>query len=384
MLSVHHTACGSTGEVLDRALDAIEFYGFTPLETLLKEYKPSRSPKQTASPTLALSAERKLASLTKNLVAHGFAKETLPRFAYNIDANKQSVTLGMHTVGSDDPIAEGMLLATLATTLRENGINDFTVHLNSVGDKESAARFVRDLTAFLRTKLNDMPSYARDDMSGGNPVRAFLRLAEKQHELIADAPSAMEYLNDESRVHLRHVLEYLENMNVPYELNSTVVGSPECWRHTIFDVRIPTEEGDVTVAHGGRHNALAQKAYRLELPAVSVLIDHETRGRTKPKRRSQHQPKFFYAHLGPQARLQSFNVLENLRTAGIPVAQMLAAPTIGLQLEQAERSAVPYTIIIGHKEALEHSAIVRNMHSRSQVVVPINHLSGYLKRLKVV
>lgn len=383
MLSVNHTKCTSTGEVLDHALNTIEFYGFTPLEVLLKEHKPAQRVKQSATPTFALSAERKLAGVTKHLVCHGVAKDAIPHLAYQLDIGKQSATLGMHTIGSREAVAEGVLLATLATLLREEGIDDFAVHINSVGDRESSARFVRDLNTFLRNKINDMPTYARDEMTSGNPVRAFVRLAERQHELIEDAPNAMEYLNDESRTHLRSVLEYLEHTNVPYELNRTVLGSPECWRHTVFDVRVPTDSGDITIAHGGRHNALAQKAFRTDLPVVSALIEHEVHGRCKPKRRTRMHPKFFYAQLGAHARLQSFTILEQLRRAGIPVAQMLAVDTIGLQLQEAERRAFPYTLIVGHKEALEQSVIVRNMRSRSQVVVPVANLPGYLKRLKV-
>lgn len=384
MLSVSHTNCGSTGELLDRALDAIEFYGFDPLDKVLKERKPAKRVKLSGNPTLATPAERRLATTTKSFIAHGFNRHSRPRFAYQLDTNSKISTLGLHAIGSRSAIAEGVLIATLATLARDSGVSDFTIHINSIGDKESSTRFVRELTNYLRAHLNDLPSLARDDMQAGNPVKALARLAEKQHELALGAPNPMEYLNDESRAHLRHVLEYTENMGVPYELDTTVVGSNDCWQHTMFELRIPDENGNrISVARGGRHNTLAQKSFRVDLPVVSALIEHEVRGRAKPKRRSRHEPKFFFAQLGPQAKMKSFLVIENLRAAGVPVGQQIAVESIGQQLKQAEEKSVPYTIIIGHKEALEDTAIVRNMVSRSQVVVPLTNLPGYLKRLRV-
>jgi histidyl-tRNA synthetase len=221
-------------------------------------------------------------------------------------------------------------------------------------------------------------------MQAGNPMRAFTRLVEKGSEIVSGAPSPMEFLNDESRAHLRSVLEYTENMGIPYELDTTVLGSNDCWQHTTFELRTPDENGGaIVVARGGRHNTLAQKSFRVDLPVVSAVIEHEIHGRTRPKRRAHKEPKFFFAQLGPQAKMKSFVVLENLREAGVPIRQQIAIESIGSQLKQAEEKAIPYTVIIGHKEALENTAIVRNMRSRSQVVIPLANLPGYLKRLRV-
>jgi len=385
MLTVSHTNCASTGELLDRALDTIEFYGFDSIDHILKERKPARAVKQSATPTISHSSERKLAAMAKSLVSHKMNKEEHPRFAYQLEnGNSKIASLGLYAIGSQSAITEGVVIATLATIARNSGLEHSTMHINSVGDKESSTRFVRELTNYLRARLNDMPGYAREDMQAGNIIRAFNRLAEKQSELIAGAPNPMEFLNDESRAHLRTVLEYTEKMRIPYELDPTILGSTDCCQHTIFELRIPTENGGtITIARGGRNDSLTQKSYRTNMPMVSALMEHEILGRTKPRRRTRQTPRFFFAQLGPQAKMKSFEVIEQLREAGVPIMQQVAIESIGTQLEHAERFTMPYTIIIGHKEALENTAIVRNMNSRSQVVVPLTNLVPYLKRLKV-
>lgn len=385
MLTVPHTNCASTGELLDRALDTIEFYGFDSVEHMFKGRKIARTVKQNSVPTLALATEKKLAAMTKSFVAHRVHLDEFPRFSYQLEHNNSKIsTLGLYATGSRSAITEGMLIATLATIARDSGLQNSVVHINSIGDKESSTRFVRDLTAYLRSHINDMPTYAREDMQSGNAMRAFTRMSEKGHDLIAGAPNSMEYLNDESRAHLRSVLEYTENMGVPYELDPTILGSTDCWQHTIFELRVPIEGGaTITIARGGRHDTLAQKSYRTTMPMVSAIIEHEIQGRAKPRRRMRRDPRFFFAQLGPEAKRKSFSVIERLREAGIPIRQQIALEGIGVQLENAEKHITPYTIIMGHKEALEDTAIVRNMDTRSQVVVPLDNLPSYLRRLNV-
>jgi len=385
MLTIANTNNASTGELLDSALDSLEFYGFEPMDAILKSHKPARALKQIGSPILSLPTEKKLAGVTKALVSHGCHRNDCLHFAYNLEKSASKVSsLGLHAIGSKTSIGEGVLLATLATIAKDNGMSDLVVHINSLGDKESSARFVRELTSYLRSHMNDLPSYARDDMQAGNPIRAFSRLVEKENEIASGAPNPMEFLNDDSRAHLRGVLEYIENIGLPYEIDSSVLGNNDCWHHTMFELRTKDDAGNaIIVARGGRHDTLALRSFRVDLPVVSAVMEHEIKGRTKPKRRSVTQPKFFFAQLGPNAKKQSFKVLELLRAAGIPIMQRVTIESIGAQLEHADRHTIPYTIIIGHKEALEETAIVRNMHSRSQVVVPLSNLSGYLNRLKV-
>ena len=94
------------------------------------------------------------------------------------------------------------------------------------------------------------------------------------------------------------------------------------------------------------------------------------------------KPKVFFIQLSFDAKLKSFEVIEILREAKIPMAQSIAKDSLGAQLSQAEKMNVPFAIILGQKEALENSVIVRNMDTRSQDTVKIDRLADYFKHLK--
>jgi len=385
MLTISQTNRVSTGEFLDNALSISESYGFSTLDALFKTHKPAKALKQNGTPLLSSTIERRLAQLTKQSVAHKLHRTNAPHLTYELNNTSTKVsTLGLHSFGCTDAMSEGIIMSALATIARESDISNFTMYINSIGDRESSVRFMKELICYLRSNLNNMPGYARDEMQTNNPIKAFNKLIEKNHELVQDAPRSMEYLNDDSRAHLHAVLEYAESINIPYELDQTLFGSNDCWQHTLFELRIPRADGSsLTIASGGRHDYLSQKSFRVVLPVVSAYFEHEIRGRTKPRRRTNTQAKFFFAQLGPQAKKKGLPVLEYLRKSDVLLAHKMTVASIGEQLSYAEERDIPYTIIMGHKEAIEDSAIVRNMNDRSQVIVSIENLPSYLKRLKV-
>ena len=120
-----------------------------------------------------------------------------------------------------------------------------------------------------------------------------------------------------------------------------------------------------------------------DLPAIGVTIAYKKNGSTKPRHDlKMKKPKIFFIQLGFDAKLKSLRVIEMLRQARIPVYQSLSRDKLLAQVSLAESMDIPHTIIMGQKEAMENSVIVRNMATRSQETVPIASLSEYLKKLK--
>jgi histidyl-tRNA synthetase len=73
-------------------------------------------------------------------------------------------------------------------------------------------------------------------------------------------------------------------------------------------------------------------------------------------------------------------LIDELRKAGISVHQNLASDSLSSQLRDAESRNVKYTVIIGQKEFVDGTVILRDMQGRNQEYVPMTHLAGKLKR----
>ena len=134
----------------------------------------------------------------------------------------------------------------------------------------------------------------------------------------------------------------------------------------------------ISLASGGRYDPLAARFG--SSPAVMISINCEIRGSTKIKRDIRQAPALYFAHLGPEARRRTLTVMEMLRHADIPVYQSLLHERIGEQMAEARAFAVPHVLIMGHKEAMEGTVLVREVATNSQTAVQLPELTNYLKR----
>jgi len=197
----------------------------------------------------------------------------------------------------------------------------------------------------------------------------------------------MEYLTEDERRRFWELLEYLEIFGLPYELNAHILGSRDCWAHSLFEISSldPESGARIPLAFGGRYDPLASRVARTGESAAVVSIVCEVKGsaRAKISKRSGSSPVIYFAHLGTEARRRTLPVLEMLRKEEIPVHQSLWHEQIGEQMAHARRLATPYILIMGHKEAMEGTILVREVATNSQEAVPVPDIVSYLKRRRV-
>ncbi len=386
MLSLENTPYSSTSALLNSTIDTFGHYGFENIQDIVLEPKDQDKLQILRDVPCILPQERKLITLTKSYLENKANKWDSPKLLYTIDKTRpksKKASFGIHAVGTDDTIAEITILSAINTLLKKYSIQDFVLHINSFGDKESKARFIRELGIYMRSIASDLPYAVLQDVKQKHNLIALTRLIEQKHTAAYGAPDPVEFLNDDSRVRLREVLEYMEQLNINYELNPMLFGSDECWDHMMFDVRIPKDGGYVSIAHGGRYDTLARRVYGKKLQSVGIIVEHELRGHNAIKRPCNTQPKFFISWLGDGARAQAFSIIDSFHDAQIPLAKSIKDSHIGEQIKYSERFNVPYIIIVGHKEMLEKTAIVRNTKTRVQKSIQLSQLVNYVSRLKV-
>lgn len=389
MIPITKTAQKTTETALARAVAVAEHYGFLPIESIMPEHSAhkTRLPKGTH----LNSFDRDLASIIGSYIDHGHTELKEPVLFYQRSIPKQSgsrdtqkVRFGLHIIGASHSIAEAILIKTALATLDDIGISERRVHVNSIGDRDSSTRFAKELTNFMRKHIEDLPAGPRHTMKK-DVFSAYEQLLRKQHELCASAPSTVEFLTEASRAHLREVLEYFEVAGVDYELDPTIIGSGDCYSKTLFEIRAP-QDADETLAlyaRGGRYDELSQRLSKERVPATGIIFEYEKKGRLakEPKKKKGKKPKFYFIQVGFEARLRSLVLIETLRKARIPVYQTLGKDQLSAQLELAEQLSIPYCVIMGHKEALDKTVIVRNMDTRSQEIIPVDELTNHLKSL---
>jgi len=348
--------------------------------------------------------ERRLVSAIRTCALRGLGDRRMPAFLFKItpgEKGSNQVVLELHVFGMKTAAAEALLITVADAIGGDLGIENRLIHINSIGAGESAERYLRELSAFLR-KQSDSLSVAQRDRLQEDPLGTLLSMrGGKAHASIARAPSSMDYLSEEERRHFWDVLEYLELAGKLYELSPGVVGSHDCWSHTLFEMSYPgvVETSDapaqagepvvvparVPFALGGRYDALAARSLGPAAAAAHVAITFGLKTPAMPHiRKTRSKPAAYLAHLGLEAKRRSIPILELLRAAEIPVYHSLAYDQIGPQMAIVKKLNIPWLLLMGHKEALANEVAVRNIRTNAQDSVPIDELAAYLHRKHVV
>ncbi|NBD74168.1 hypothetical protein GVX82_03975 [Patescibacteria group bacterium] len=390
-----------------KALACAHHYGFRDITSLAQNAHPA--PEQTlgkrapATPRPLETKMRKidpwvrefdgaLRELKRNSVhpspsaPHLFYTTSIDPTADPAELPDKPFTFSLYAFGLKHSIAEALVLKTAIVILEELGIGESYTYLNSIGDRDSSHKFGREATNILRRTIEELPSSLRESFKE-DAFLAYMMAVRKQVELSEELPRPMEYLSSASRKHLRDVLEFLEAADIPYIFDDTVTGHRDWYQHTLFELRSAEredpEEPQVLFARGGRYDEHLKYVAPNSVHAVGITfrVRPQVTGRglkaTLP--RQQKRPRVYFIRLGAAAELKSFAIMETLRRARVPTYHSIRTTALSEHLAFAESSNIPYTVIMGQKEALEDSVIVRDTATRAQQTVPISHLSSFFR-----
>lgn len=397
----------------EKAQEVAMYYGFKPIETPMLEHeniftsgigegtdivdKEMYTLRTKGGDHLALRPEH-TAPLIRAYIEHGMASVPQPVMFYQYGPSfrhdnpqkgryRQFYQFDIDALGSEKSIIDALVIKTMLTIITEAGAPSISVDLNSIGCKECRPHYVRELVAYYKKHLNVLPAVDRERLKT-NPLRILDSKEEKTIEINVGAPESVSFLCPACKKHFKEVLEYLEEMEVPYAINKNLVRGLSYYTRTVFEVTVDMGEGNppMTVAGGGRYDYLGkQLGSKKDIPGIGAALGVDRLimmpWYTKHTPRIVKKPKVYFIQLGIEAKLKSLNIIETLRKAHIPMAQALSKDSLGAQLAMAEKSNAPFTIIFGQKEAIEHTVIVRNMETRSQETVKQNKLAEYMKNL---
>jgi histidyl-tRNA synthetase len=406
---------------IEKCEDVALYYGFSPLEIPMVEFtniyergvgeetdivtKELFNMTTKGGDKISLRPEF-TAGVMRAYIENGWASNPQPIMVYNYGPvfrhdkpqkgrYRQFTQFNLEMLGTDKAIADAMVIKTSVSMLEEIGLENVTVEINSIGDKESRKKFTKDLITYYRKAANKICANCRERLKT-SPLRLLDCKEEQCQPFKKDAPKPMNSLNPESKKHFKEVLEYLEGTGVNYNINHHLVRGLDYYTHTVFEFERTFTEDDgkgnitektISIGGGGRYDYLGKiMGSKKDVPAVGVALGIDRillmPGTEQVQSKIQKKPKIFFVQIGLEAKLHSLTIIEMLRKARIPMAQSLSKDSLGVQLGMAERLEVPYVVIFGQKEAMENVVIVRNMNNHSQETIAIDNVVDYIKKLK--
>lgn len=373
-------------DILRRAHAIGTYYGFTPLSQLTKGTDENKNKKPIPSFDSLDGTAREIAQLLKRVETLGRAPQSArPLFVWhtNIAPGRtapKSISIQFHALGADRAIADAVLIRAVRALVADLTKTEPVVRVNSMGDKETRARLTRELTNFFRrrgaTLSPECVSCARSDVFSA--AQMLIR-----DQLTEGVPASTDHLSENSRKHFESVLEYLESTDTPYELAPHLWSEAGHWTDTCFEVTAP--ENNNIQAWGSRYHELTKLVFKSATPSIGAVIRITATPDTKKKAlaitaiRERKHPHFVFVHIGDEAKRESMKVADMLRKARIPLTQAIGIESLTEQMRFAEEHNPRYLLIMGRKEALERSVILRERATHTEHAIPLDALVEELK-----
>jgi len=333
------------------------------------------------------------APVVRAYLQHGMRKLPQPQKLYYIGPffrherpqagrYRQFWQVGFEIIGGEsDPVYDAQIIVMFYRVLEELKTGPLMININSIGCRICRPGYRTKLLNYYKGKAVCKNCHERMKQ---NPMRLLDCKNEECRSFKQDAPSVLDSLCSPCRIHLKSVLEYLEELGLPYLINSQLVRGLDYYNRTVFEI-FPEGDDGMALASGGRYDYLAEMIGGRSTAAGGAAMGIERvaeliKGRNPKLFEPKIKQKIFLVHIGDLAKKKSLPLMEEFRKANLPIRTSFSRDSLSYQLEAADKNMSDIALILGQKEVYEESIIIRNMETGVQETVPFAKVVDEVKK----
>jgi len=298
---------------------------------------------------------------------------------------RQFTQIDFETLGGvNDPIYDAEIIALFWDMLNELKVKGSLVKINSIGCRICRPIYKKQLTSYYKNHEDQLCEDCQHRLAI-NPLKLLDCKEPGCVALKEKAPNFLDKLCVMCSAHFKSVLEYLDEVNIPYELDHHLVRGLDYYSRTVFEMYAEGNEAQIgALPAGGRYDYLMETIGGHLTPAVGGACGVERLIAVMRAKEiamtGKSAKRVFLAHAGDQAKKKAFAVLKDLRARGFLVAESLSKESLAAQLKVADREGIALALILGQKEIYENSIIVRDLTNGLQEAVPLAKLVEEIKK----
>jgi histidyl-tRNA synthetase len=286
--------------------------------------------------------------------------------------------------GEDDPILDAQMIQMAHRLAYCLGLKSIQIQVNSIGCGACKKDYNNLLVNYLESKKTKLCQDCKRRLEH-NPLRVLDCKEDKCSQVAATAPQAVDHLCESCRVHFKTLLEYLDELDLPYTINPRLVRGLDYYTKTVFEIWSGSEEGKkYSLGGGGRYDRLIKIMGGEDTPAIGFAVGLDRMilemKRVQAKSYKPMKPRVFLAQLGNLAKKKSLRLFSELEKNGILTAESFGRGSLKSQLKIANRLGVELTLILGQKETLDGTVIIKNMTTGVQETVSLEKLVDVIKK----
>ncbi|MBT3169135.1 MAG: histidine--tRNA ligase [Candidatus Cloacimonetes bacterium] len=282
---------------------------------------------------------------------------------------RQFYQYGIENIGSENPFIDAEVIAFAFHFLKELGLQNFELQINSIGCENCTKEYDIALKKYFSKHLNELCSDCKTRLEK-NPKRVLDCKVKNCKTIAKDAPSMLDYLDEDCKTHFSAIQKYLSEMQIPFVINPKIVRGLDYYAQTAFEIIDTNLGAQNTLIGGGRYSKLVQQLGGANISGIGFAGGFERLLLSLENENiifgMEQKPEVYFVNLGENTKYESVKIISNLRKNGISCEFNPDKISMNAQMKEANKKGVKFCLILGENELKNNEIILKNMFTSEQ------------------
>ena len=297
--------------------------------------------------------------------------------------DRELTQFGMEILGSDDPLSDAEIISAAVNIYKLLGLKEIKVNINSLGDTASRNTYREALVEYFRPHIDEFCDDCKERFLK-NPLRILDCKVDADNEILKNAPKTIDYLNEESKERFEKVKDYLDIMQIDYEVNPSIVRGLDYYNHTVFEIEAKVKGfgANNVIGAGGRYNGLVKELGGPETPCIGfasgigrLVMALELEQAKLP---IVDSIDLFLMYVNEDEKKYAVYLAQELRMAGFIVETEYTGRNLKGQFKQADRLNSKFLVILNSEDLNNNEVKVKNNKTKEEEIISLDALIYYL------
>ena len=297
--------------------------------------------------------------------------------------DRELTQFGMEILGSDDPLSDAEIISAAVNLYKLLGLKEIKVNINSLGDSSSRNTYREALIEYFRPHIDEFCDDCKERFMK-NPLRILDCKVDADNEILKNAPKTIDYLNEESKERFDKVKDYLDIMQIDYEVNPSIVRGLDYYNHTVFEIeaKVAGFGSNNVIGAGGRYNNLVKDLGGPETPCIGfasgigrlvMALELE-----EVKLPIVDSVDLFLMYVNEDEKKYAVYLAQELRMAGFIVETEYTNRGLKGQFKQADRLNSKFIAILNSEDLNNNEIKIKNNQTKEEEIISLDVLIYYL------
>ena len=287
--------------------------------------------------------------------------------------------MGVELYGSSNPISDIEVISLGYNFLKELGINNVKVLINSIGGVETRNKYKKELIKHFENNIDEFCDDCKERLKK-NPLRILDCKVDSNNKLIKTAPNILDYLNTEEKENFEKIKEYLELLEIDYEVDNSLVRGLDYYTNLVFEFK--TDIKDIgSIGGGGRYDNLLESLGGPSVPSVGFAFGFDrvidVINELDISLPTNNDLDIYIMPLSDNELYYSLSIINDLRMCGYKVDIDLLNKSIKGKFKESEKYNAKYIVIIGEDEVNNGVLTVKDTTTKEEIKISQDELLDY-------